>query len=876
MEHREPQSGCGIDGSSVLCGWLAAWLLVMATAQVARGANELAEARKLLRSGAYPECAKLAAAGIEKSSFTEEWRMLKIRSEMARGNYADALKDTEAAVSRFPNSIRLRWLARRVMLFNNKPDAARNSLLAIEQLARQTPWRYTDPENQIILGRYFLQRGVDAKQVLDVFYSAVKKDRPEFPGIYTAIGELALSKHDAELAAEHYERALKLEADNADAHWGLAQAHAESDAERANAALQAALKVNPNHVDSLLMLIDTQVDSENYQAAREVLRRLLKVNSHEPRAWAYHAVLAHLENSPGQEAASHKVALTPWSTNPEVDHLIGRKLSQKYRFSEGAEYQRRALKLDPKYLPAKVQLCQDLLRLGDEQRGWELAAEVYEADGYNVLAHNLVNLKERLEQFRTLESDGFLVRMEAREAEIYGARVVALLQRARRVLCEKYDLQIEQPVVVEIFPRQEDFAIRTFGMPGGAGFLGVCFGRVITANSPASQGEHPTNWQSVLWHEFCHVVTLQKTRNKMPRWLSEGISVYEERQQDATWGQSLTPRYRAMILGGELTPVSRLSAAFLSPQSPLHLQFAYFESSLVVEYLIATYGIDAVRKLLDDLASGLEINDALQRHAGGLQQLDAEFAAFARKRAEGLAPGIDWETKPELRAEATAEDWAEWNQKHPDTYAGLNGWAQKLIVEQEWAAAKVPLKRLVVLYPQDASPGNALQLLGQVHRRLQETAEERQVLLQLVALDGNAFTSHLRLAELAVAARQWEQAEKFAEMALAVNPLLAPPHRFLVAAAEKLEHDQRAIAGNRALLRLQPVDPGELHFRLARLLNKTGDRAGAKRAVLQCLENAPRYRAALHLLLELNAMETGDKRRPEVQQKPDASSQERS
>ncbi len=39
----------------------------------------------------------------------------------------------------------------------------------------------------------------------------------------------------------------------------------------------------------------------------------------------------------------------------------------------------------------------------------------------------------------------------------------------------------------------------------------------------------------VLWHEFCHVITLQKTGNKIPRWLSEGISVFEERRADVRW-----------------------------------------------------------------------------------------------------------------------------------------------------------------------------------------------------------------------------------------------------------------------------------------------------------------------------------------------------
>ena len=103
--------------------------------------------------------------------------------------------------------------------------------------------------------------------------------------------------------------------------------------------------------------------------------------------------------------------------------------------------------------------------------------------------------------------------------------------RGRR-WCEKYGVTLTEPVIVEIFPQQKEFAVRTFGLPGADGLLGVCFGRVVTANSPASQGEHPANWEAVLWHEFCHVVTLSKTRNKMPRWLSEGISVYEEGQEN--------------------------------------------------------------------------------------------------------------------------------------------------------------------------------------------------------------------------------------------------------------------------------------------------------------------------------------------------------
>ena len=50
------------------------------------------------------------------------------------------------------------------------------------------------------------------------------------------------------------------------------------------------------------------------------------------------------------------------------------------------------------------------------------------------------------------------------------------------------------------------------------------------------------------------MVTLSKTHNKMPRWLSEGISVYEEERADPAWGTALNPQFRAMILGRRADP----------------------------------------------------------------------------------------------------------------------------------------------------------------------------------------------------------------------------------------------------------------------------------------------------------------------------------
>src|SRR4029450_13703748 len=171
---------------------------------------------------------------------------------------------------------------------------------------------------------------------------------------------------------------------------------------------------------------------------------------------------------------------------------------------------------------------------------------------------------------------------------------------------------------------------------------------------PASPTASPNCWEATLWHEFCHVVTLSKTNNKMPRWLSEGISVYEERQADPSWGQAINAKYRGMILGDELTPVSKLSGAFLNPKTPLHLQFAYYESSLVVEFFVEKYGLETLKRVLVDLGVGMPLNESLARYAGSLEALDADFARFARHRAETMAPDADW-SEPELPRRANSE-----------------------------------------------------------------------------------------------------------------------------------------------------------------------------------------------------------------------------
>lgn len=806
------------------------------------------DCRKVWLAGQYGEAIRLAEQAIEANEYPEEWRKLLVQSLLDTGQYVKAQETAVNAISRYPTSIQMRMVAYDAFLANGNRERAREMLREINYLAGSRTWAYTDPPNLVALGRAAVLMGAEPKLVLDNFYERARNRSPELRDPHLALTELALRKGDFDLASKAAMEGLKKLPEDPDLHHALARAWAPSDRGRMGKALNEALRHNTNHVPSLLLVAEHQIDTENYEAATETLDHALRVNPWNPGTWGYRAVIAHLRNDTKAETEAREAALKFYTNNPAPLHLIGRKLSGKYRFTEGAAYQRLALQADTNHLPAKLQLAQDLLRTGEEAEGWRLAEEVYTADGYDVLAYNLTTLRDNLAKFRTLTNAHFVVRMSPHEAEVYGQRVLELLERARGVLVTKYGAKLADPTYVEIYPQQRDFAIRTFGELGGVGYLGVCFGRLITANSPASTAHGAVNWESVLWHEFCHVVTLQMTKNKMPRWLSEGISVHEEIKANPAWGQAMTPRYREMILGEDLTPVSELSAAFLTAKTGEHLQFAYFQSALVVEFIEERFGAEALKKILRDLGEGVNINPAIARHTAPMDQLEKDFTAFARKRAESMAPELEF-AKLDLKEALTLGP--EIFSRHPKNFWVLTQQARKAVSDQDWTAARKTLERLIELYPGHVEKDNAYAVLASVHRELGETDQERKVLEELARRSSDAAEAYLRLMDLNEQKQDWKGVNTNARRYLAVNPLQPQPYRQLARASEVLGQESDAIGAYQTMLLLDPPDPAAVHFGLARLLQKQ-DAATAKQHVLKALEEAPRFREAHRLLLEIN------------------------
>ncbi len=814
---------------------------------------------EVLETGEYELCERICSVAIQRGQPALEWRTMKVRAMMAQGRAQEAYEFAHEILANYPKSLPGLMFVYDLADQLGDQETADEILLQFNDVALALKKEDRTPSDWIAMGKAALALGADPQTVLKQYFEPArrmhKETDPPPVGVYLAVGDLALEKFDYSRAADEFRAGLKAYPNDPDLRFGLAEAYFPSDRQKAMETVDRVLERNPKHIGGILLRAEYWIDSEQYKDAEELLGMLFSFNPSEPRGWAYQAVLGELAYADAKLFENFRSkALERWDQDPEIDHLIGRVLSRNYRFAEGEARQRAALEMNPNFLPAKLQLALDLLRLGEEEEAWKLAEEVAAADPYNVVAHNLTILRDQIKNFEVISTPEFLVQMPKDEVKIYGDRALEILVEARKVLCEKYGLELNEPVLVEFFPEQQDFAIRTFGNLGGQGILGACFGAVVTMNSPGGLAAGHQNWEATLWHEFCHVVTLSVTKNKMPRWLSEGISVYEEMERNEVWGQKMTPRYREMILGEDaLTPVGQLSSAFISPESGEALMFAYYQSMLVVKYLIDTYGIESFRGILRDLGDGELINDAISSNTAPIEDVEADFDHYAAQLAQNLGKGVDW-TIPqgeELQALKNPSDLAAYLEKHPENHWARQTHTMSLLSMKRWAEAADSAQALIDLFPGYLEENNGYWLKAMACRELNREGDEAAALSALAARSADAMGAYDRLLDLNLEAKRWEEVETNARRILAVNPFQRKPHYCLGVADEALAHRGQAVDSFERLLLLRPENPAEVRYRLARLLRED-DAAEAKRYLLDALAEAPRYRDAHSLLLEMN------------------------
>ncbi len=877
-----------------LCLLLQASLLALpASAQepIVQMQPALERAEELLQSGSY-----LAAIELFQrvDGFDEEAGLLGLSKALAHtGEYERAIEALEDAISDNAASARL---ATQLAELKRATGQSAEALQILEEVVtgNTTPpvralvqygslLQYTGRRDEArvqleaAIGRYDAGMVFDAEEIamvavaswlLDRFHDAnslfseaVRID-PQNLEAQVLWGDLFMEKFNVVDAEQSYNAALEINRRYTPALVGQAKI---SGGERS---LAFALDVNPNDVAALETMATLLVMNDRADEAVEYVERALEVNPESLKSLSILASQAALHERFDEfaELEARVNAFSPGNARFYGD--LADAFGNAYRFTEAVGYARQAVAADPNYWQGHTLLGTNLIRLGEEEEGRVALELAFDNDPFNVMTSNMLKVFDTLEEYATLRTEHFEVRMSQRDARVLWPYMAPLLEESWATLTAKYGFEPEAPVLVEVFERTDDFAVRSVGLPDIGPLVGICFGKVVTLISPQTLD---ANWQEILWHELVHVFTLQMTNNRMPRWLSEGISVWEEREARPEWGRRHGMELVRAAQQNKLLPVSNLNAGFTGADSNEDLGFAYFQSYLVVDYIAQEHGFDKLIELIKQYALIKEESAMFETvFAMSIDDFDAGFRAWVDRRVqeinvyvhtedaadEGAAHGHGQrENSSAVMAElynnaSLKQHMRQRVQDQPRDFQAHLQLGIVLFKEEAFDEAKVHLQIAHDILPDYSGYPSPSLVLSQIHEREGNQAarlEQLRIMLQNQQHDDD---STVLLATAALESGDLESARYYMDRALAITPYRLDVHRIGAEIARRQNDPQMAVRELEVLVDLDVNDPVEARTDLAEAYMANGQATEARRNILNALEIAPSYQRAQQVLLQ--------------------------
>jgi cellulose synthase operon protein C len=675
------------------------------------------------------------------------------------------------------------------------------------------------------------------------------------PALETAWGELFLETTEYGEAAKSFRQVLKLDPQWAPAHVGLARALAEENPPAAAAAATRALEIDPDLASAHLLLAQLDLDNTRYEAARERIDRVLTTNPSDIEARAMRGAALYVTGERSAYDAEVKKVLAINPAYGDLYRVVGEVVARAYRFEEAAALSREAIKLDPTNHRAHASLGMQLMRTGEEEEARRFLTRAHETFGFDRPTFNLLNLLDKIDKFEVIRDGDLVFKLHPEEAAVLREYAIPLAKEALASLSKKYEFTPTGPILIEIFPVHDDFAVRTLGLPGMIGALGACFGRVVSLDSPRARDPGTFSWQATLWHELAHVITLQMSKQRVPRWLTEGISVYEEARARPEWGRDMEVPFAAALERGEVLKLKDLNSGFTRPDT---IAIAYFEASVLVEHIVQTKGEAALRALVRSYGEGLENEVAVTKSLGMTidelqgtfdKALDARFGAIRTALRDAIAPAGRGQGAPAVRAEASIGDLRAAAASKPGSYAAQLALGQALAAAGDKAAFE-PLEKAAALVPVAIGDDSPHAIMARLAEQLGDEARSAKEYKALLAHDHTAIAPARRLATLAEKLKDEALASLAYDRITSLDPFDAQAHTGLGRLALKRQDGVTAEREFKAAIAAGPSDKAAAHVDLGETYVLKKRFTEAKREALAALEIAPTFERAQELLLK--------------------------
>jgi cellulose synthase operon protein C len=844
-------------------------------------------ARLALARGDYAaaEAAASGALKLEPENTLALWARAELHA--AAGQLAEATAGYESLVKQFngggvKDPERLRWIglaAAEFARWNRLSDQFGflvNEFYPDLAAADPTFWQAHYEAGRLFAEKY---NSADANRQ----FAAALALNPNAAEVHVALGRLALEEFELGAAQARADRALEINPQL------LAAWHLKADIHLANfepracvGVLSDALKLQPN--------------------SEETLGRMAAAS----------AAIDGVART-GAETRFGKLAADVAARNPHCGvffETVGDALDRLRRWPAAARNYEEATARMPQLIGPRGKLGMVLMRLGDEARAKQVLDAAFEADPFNVRVNNTLKVLEVLADYETFETEHFRIKYDAKKDKLLARYMGAWLEEAYGPLVRQMRFEPPEKSLFEVFSsaRNTDghgwFSARMVGLPH-IHPIGACAGKMVALQSP-SEGQQRFNWARVVKHEFVHVLNLQQTDFNIPHWFTEALAVSNEGYpRPRQWTELLVAHAKK----NKLLDLETINSGFIRPHSSDEWTLAYCQAQLYAQYMLERFGDDAVGKMLAAYADNLTTPEAIARcFSVDVRAFETGYRAYVDRIIVELPPTLATaelslvEAQKQLaenpkdaasmaalaRAQLARKNYAEARRLADAALAieprgGLASYVRArlhlLLGENSEALARLeqgldrehPQENLLALLAGlklkagDYAAAAELYQLGAKHDPMNSKWQKSlaavyvksgqpeqlaEVLAVLAAGEPDDLPVRKKLAQLALAKKDFAAADRWALEALRIQVMDSELHQLRARALDQLGQPAAAADEYAALVELDPENlPSRLA--LARMHAAAGQKERAKAALEELLAIDPNHPGAKELLEKL-------------------------
>ena len=211
------------------------------------------------------------------------------------------------------------------------------------------------------------------------------------------------------------------------------------------------------------------------------------------------------------------------------------------------------------------------------------------------------------------------------------ASLAAQAERIRGEIVKDLGLDFNEVTTVYLAHSLRDYAeIQPRGwVPTWSAAVAYPSLNLIIMKSPRVMRGGHVDLEKIFKHELTHIAVGRAFRGKeeVPRWLDEGLAMYESRE----WSFSRVSTMTKAVLTDSLIPLSEITTSF--PREVARAELAYAQSFYLISFLVSKFGRERFHRFIREYTRGRDLKEILVKVYGiGWDDFEEEWKGYLRLR----------------------------------------------------------------------------------------------------------------------------------------------------------------------------------------------------------------------------------------------------